>query len=369
MDEFFMREALNLARNGLGRTSPNPAVGALIVKEGRVIGRGYHRKAGTPHAEILALREAGKEAEGATLYVNLEPCSHYGRTPPCSEAIIKAGIKRVVAAMVDPNPKVAGRGLAHLKAAGIKVKVGVLEEEARKLNEFFIKHITTGFPFVTLKGAMTLDGKIATVTGDSRWVTGPLAREYVHQLRDQYDAIMVGVGTVLADDPLLTTRLPEGQGRDPVRVIVDSRLRIPLEAKVVNISEKSSAPTIVATTNLADPERKKVLEDKGVEVLTVNHKDSRVDLNHLMMLLGQRGIISVLLEGGAQLNASAIEAGIVDKILMFIAPKIIGGSLAPGPVGGRGIEKMQEALLLHEVEVTTIGADVLISAYIRKGED
>ncbi|HEX3032920.1 MAG TPA: bifunctional diaminohydroxyphosphoribosylaminopyrimidine deaminase/5-amino-6-(5-phosphoribosylamino)uracil reductase RibD [Bacillota bacterium] len=365
-DNRYMRLALQLAAMGRGRTSPNPMVGAVVVKDNQIIGEGYHQKAGTPHAEVHALKAAGKEAKGATIYVTLEPCSHHGRTPPCADAIIKAGITKVVAAMTDPNPMVAGRGLKKLEQAGIEVVCGVLEKEARRLNEVFLKYIVTRRPFVLMKAAMTLDGKIATHNGDSRWVTGESARTYVHQLRDEYDAILVGIGTVLSDNPALTTRLVDRSGHDPVRIIVDSEGRLPLEAQVLTV--KSDSPTVVAVTSRAQAEKLQLLEAAGAKILIVNQRpDGRVDLAHLMELLGQRNISSVLIEGGAQINAAALEAGIVDKVAMFIAPKIIGGENAPGPVGGSGISRMHDALPLEDVRIQHFGRDIMIEGNITEG--
>ncbi|MCL6635390.1 MAG: bifunctional diaminohydroxyphosphoribosylaminopyrimidine deaminase/5-amino-6-(5-phosphoribosylamino)uracil reductase RibD, partial [Peptococcaceae bacterium] len=335
MDRHYMRMALELAGRARGRTSPNPMVGAVVVKDGKVVGSGYHLRAGTPHAEVHALNEAGEKARGATLYVTLEPCCHYGRTGPCSEAVIGAGIARVVVAMTDPNPKVAGGGIKRLREAGIEVTLGVLEEEARELNEVFIKYITTGRPFVVAKAAMSLDGKIATRSGRSKWITGPEARAYGHQLRDWYDAIMVGIGTVLADDPSLTARLPGGKGRDPVRVILDSRARIPLNAGV--LTRRSGAPTIIAATAAAPQAKLAALRRAGARVLVVND-GPRVDLAGLMKLLAEQEITSVLIEGGSGVHGSALAAGIVDKVAWFIAPRIIGGREAPGPVGGEGVD-------------------------------
>lgn len=360
----YMRRALELARLGLGRTSPNPAVGAVIVRDGRVVGEGYHQKAGTPHAEIHALRAAGEAARGATLYVTLEPCCHYGRTPPCTEAIKGAGIRRVVAAMADPNPKVAGGGFQDLRRAGIEVETGLLEDEARRLNEAFIKYITTGRPWVTMKVAMTLDGKIATRTGASRWITGPESRLKAHELRDTHDAVLVGIGTVLADDPALTTRLPGNRGRDPVRVILDSRLRIPLTAKVLHLP--SSAPTLVATTAAAPAEVRERLQAMGVEVLIFPEEDGRVAWEPLLAELAGRQLTSILVEGGAGVNASALACGVVDKVVTFIAPKIFGGLAAPGPVGGEGVATPGEAWQLEGMEATPCGDDVMLSAYLVK---
>lgn len=361
-DRSYMARALELARRGLGRTSPNPVVGAVIVKNGEIIGEGYHRRAGTPHAEIHALNEAGDCARGATLYVTLEPCTHFGRTPPCTEAIINAGVKRVVAAVVDPNPLMAGKGLARLQSAGIEVATGLLADEARQLNEVFFKWVTTGRPFVLVKTAMTLDGKIATSSGDSHWVTGPEARQYVHRLRDQYDAVLVGIGTALADDPRLTTRLPGGNGRDPVRVIVDSRLRLPVTARVLRL--ESQAPTLIACTQRADPEKRAALEETGAQVLVgPEQEDGRVDLEWLLGELAGRGITSIMSEGGAQINGALFARGLVDKVMFFLAPKVIGGTAAPGPIGGRGCDRMAEAVTLERVTVMAVGGDFLVTGY------
>jgi len=363
-DQEFMRRALELAALGRGKTSPNPLVGAVVVKDGVIVGEGYHKKAGTPHAEVIALQEAGARAKGADLYVNLEPCCHYGRTPPCTKAIIEAGVKRVVVACEDPNPLVAGKGIEILRQAGIAVEVGVLEEEARRLNEVFFKFITTRRPFVTLKVAMSLDGKIATFTGDSKWITGEQARRYAHQMRAEHDAVMVGIGTVLADDPLLTVRLP-GESKQPWRVIVDSRLRIPLESRIALTSDKF--PTIVATVqHQGSRERKKLLEERGIEVWELPADHGRVDLDALLEELGRKEITSVLLEGGAMLNASALEAGVVDKFVIFVAPKIIGGSRAPGPIGGPGVERIEDAWLVSDLEFSRVGEDLMITCYPRK---
>lgn len=362
MDKHYMQMALNLAAKARGRTSPNPMVGAVVVKEGKVIGRGYHRQAGTPHAEVIALNEAGVEARGATLYVTMEPCCHYGRTGPCTEAVIKAGIARVVVAMEDPNPLVAGRGIKRIKEAGVEVTLGVMEDEARELNEVFVKYIVTGKPFVVAKVAMSLDGKIAARTGRSKWITSPEARNYGQQMRDWYDAIMVGIGTVLADDPFLTTRLPDGKGRDPVRVILDSRARIPLTARVLNL--QSDAPTIIAVTAAAPPARVEALRRTGAEVMVVND-GPQVDICKLVKLLGEKEITSVLIEGGSAVHASAFNAGIVDKAAWFIAPKIIGGREAPGPVGGTGADDPSEAIELEMVKVRRLGTDILIEGYVK----
>ncbi|MCL6638871.1 MAG: bifunctional diaminohydroxyphosphoribosylaminopyrimidine deaminase/5-amino-6-(5-phosphoribosylamino)uracil reductase RibD [Firmicutes bacterium] len=362
-DEYYMKMALDLAARARGRTSPNPMVGAVVVKDGVVIGKGCHLRAGTPHAEIHALREAGEDAAGATLYVTLEPCCHHGRTGPCSEAVIEARVARVVVAMTDPNPKVCGGGIRRLKEAGIEVAVGVLEEEAAALNEAFIKYITARLPFVLAKAAMSLDGKIATSTGRSRWITGPESRAYAHQLRDWYDAILVGRGTVLADDPSLTARLPGGGGRDPVRVILDSRARVPLSANVFN--RHSRAPAVVAVTSLAPAGRIAALEQAGAKVVVAGEGPA-VDLPDLLKKLAEMEITSVLIEGGAAVHASAFEAGVVDKVAWFVAPKIIGGAAAPGPVGGRGVDDPSLAVPLDRMKIRRLGGDFCLEGYVRR---
>lgn len=361
IDRHYMQMALELAARARGRTSPNPMVGAVVVKDGQVIGQGYHAWAGEPHAEVLALRAAGEAARGATLYVNLEPCCHYGRTGPCTDLVISAGIKRAVVAMEDPNPVVAGRGIKCLRSAGLTVTVGVLAAEAARLNEVFIKYITTKMPFVVAKVAMSLDGKIATRSGKSRWITGPAARFYGHQLRDWYDAVMVGVGTVLADDPSLTTRLPGTSGRDPVRIVLDSAARTPPGARV--LARHPAARTVIATTTGASSERLAALQQAGAHVLVAGD-GPRVDLVELMKELGRQEITSVLIEGGAEVHGSALAAGIVDKVAWFIAPCIIGGRAAPGPVGGAGVEEPDQAVLLEQVAVNRFGSDICIEGYI-----
>ncbi|MGB9791161.1 MAG: bifunctional diaminohydroxyphosphoribosylaminopyrimidine deaminase/5-amino-6-(5-phosphoribosylamino)uracil reductase RibD [Thermacetogeniaceae bacterium] len=363
-DEKYMERALELAALGRGKTSPNPMVGAVVVLNGRVVGEGYHQKAGTPHAEIHALRQAGERAKNALLYVTLEPCCHYGRTPPCTEAIIRAGVKRVVVAVEDPNPLVAGKGIQALRDAGIEVEVGVLEEKARRLNEAFFKYMQERRPFVTVKAAMSLDGKIATSTGDSKWITGTEAREFVHRLRAESDAIMVGIGTVLADDPLLTVRLA-GEDKKPLRVIVDSNLRIPVHSQIVRTAQ--DVPTVVASVEgKCDEAKKKELENAGVEVWELPEDNGRVELYSLLEELAKREVLSVLLEGGATLNASALAAGIVDKVIFFYAPKIIGGGDAPGPFGGRGIDAVNKAIRVEELRWEKIGEDLMVVGYPAK---
>ncbi len=362
-DAEYMKVALELAAKAMGRTSPNPLVGALVVKEDEIMGRGYHKRAGELHAEPFALAEAGEASRGATLYVSLEPCSHQGRTPPCVDSIIAAGIKKVVAAMEDPNPRVAGRGIKKLKDAGIEVKVGILEDEAKKLNESFIKFITTGRPFVAVKSASSLDGKIATQTGHSRWITGEKSREWVHHLRDRHDAILTGIGTVLKDDPLLTTRLPEG-GRDPLRVVVDSYARISLDAAILNV--KSAAKTLVAVTKKAPKSRVLALQEKGVEVLILPQGEGGVDLRALMQELGAREVTSLMVEAGGSINYSLLAAGLVDKVYCFLAPVIIGGREAPTSFAGDGVKEMAQAWQVEDIELAVYGTDMLFTGYIRK---
>lgn len=364
MDLKYMKRALELAKKGEGYTSPNPLVGAVIVKDGKIIGEGYHEKYGSYHAEVNAFLNAKEDVKGATMYVTLEPCSHYGKTPPCANKIVEKGIKKVVIAHKDPNDKVAGRGINILKENGIEVVTGVLEEESRKLNEIFLKYITTKLPFSILKTAMTLDGKIASRTGDSKWITNEESRNYVHKLRQKLSAIMVGIGTIIADDPYLTTRLEGVPSRDPIRIVVDTKARIPLEANVLNLN--SNARTIVAVTELAPAEKLQKIKDKGGEVIITPLKNNKVDLNYLMKALGEKGIDSILIEGGSELNFSAIEAGIVDKVNAFIAHKIIGGNMAKTPIGGQGIELMKNALILNNIDIQRFGDDLMIEGYIRK---
>jgi diaminohydroxyphosphoribosylaminopyrimidine deaminase / 5-amino-6-(5-phosphoribosylamino)uracil reductase len=366
MDTRFMEQALDLAARGAGCVSPNPMVGALVVKDGQVVGRGFHEVLGEAHAEVNALDDAGEAARGATLYVTLEPCNHFGRTPPCTERILAAGVKRVVVAMTDPNPHVAGGGNERLRAAGIEVTCGVCEAGAEKLNESFIKYVQTGRPFVTLKSAMTLDGRIATRTGDARWVTGPASRQFVHELRHGVDAIMVGIGTVLADDPSLTTRMEGRTGRDPVRIILDSRLSIPLEARLLRL--KSDSDTILVTGPSA-PEGKaaRLMEREGIQVLRTPLGEGGIDLAALMDRLGGMRITSLLLEGGSRVSASALKAGIIDKVMFFYAPKILGGDDGVPCCRGAGPEKMADCRSLSDVKVRRFGEDVMIEGYLREG--
>jgi diaminohydroxyphosphoribosylaminopyrimidine deaminase/5-amino-6-(5-phosphoribosylamino)uracil reductase len=334
-------------------------VGAVVVRDGQIVGKGYHPYAGAPHAEVFALRDAGDLARGACLYVTLEPCCHHGKTPPCADVVIESGVSEVVAAMVDPNPLVSGKGLAKIEAAGIKTTVGVLEEEARKLNESFIKHVTTGLPFITLKMAMTLDGKIATRTGDSKWITGKSARRYVHRLRRSSDAVLVGIGTVLADDPELTVRLCRPGKKCPARVVVDAFARTPVDAKIFS----SDGQVILAVTNSARDDKILELEKAGAVVLRIDGRGGFVNLRDLALKLGEMGVQSILIEGGGELAAGALESKVVDKVLTFIAPKIAGGKSAKTPVEGNGAELMSEAISLKDVRIRRFGQDIAVEGY------
>lgn len=359
-----MQRVLDLARRAKGRTSPNPLVGAVVVKDEKVIGEGYHQKAGTPHAEVHALNAAGEAANGATLYTNLEPCCHWGRTPPCTEALIQAGIAQVYVAEVDPNPSVAGKGIQQLQNAGINVHVGVCRQEASDLNEVHRKYIQTGKPFVILKTAMSLDGKIATVSGESQWITSEASRQRGHEVRDTVDAILVGRGTVGRDNPSLTTRLQNREGQDAIRIVLDSYGRTRTDARIFN--PDSEAGVIVAVTSDAPSENIDALGKAGAEVITVPAADGKqVCFKRLMEILGKREITSVLVEGGSEINASALAAGIVDKVMCFIAPKLIGGQNAAGPIGGVGIRSLSDVRHLRRVSITSIPEhDFLIEGYL-----
>lgn len=366
VDMHYMQQALALARGGTGYVSPNPLVGCVVVNDGMVVGQGYHQYFGGPHAEVYALQDAGKRAQGATLYVTLEPCCHTGKTPPCVDAILQSGIQRVVMALRDPNPKVDGGGIARLQAAGITVTQDICTAEARKLNETFLKYITTGLPFVTLKSAITLDGKIATRTGASRWITGTMAREEVHRLRHAYDAIMVGIGTVLQDDPQLTTRLPDQQGVNPLRIVVDSTLRLPRKARVTEVA--ADCRTLIATTNRAAMATQEILQARGVEIVRLPaYDDGRVDLEALLSYLGGRGVASILVEGGAYLAATLLQRRLLDKLLVFIAPKVMGGDgisfIAPW-----GVETMEQVICLQQMTGRKVGEDFLLEAYLAQEE-
>lgn len=367
-----MNLALRLAQRARGRTSPNPAVGAVIVKNNRIVGRGYHRRAGLPHAEVEALRRAGWRARGSTLYVTLEPCNHTGRTPPCCDAILASGVARVVAATRDPNPLTDGRGLARLRRAGLQVRTGVLARAAQQINEPFFTSMRTRMPLVIAKAGQSLDGKIATSRGASRWITSAASRRQSHRLRAQVDAVLVGITTVLRDDPLLTARPPRsssGSGRGgtaprrdrPVKVIVDSRLRLLPTARC--LSSRSPAPTLIATTVRTSP-RVAPLERRGAELLRFRPEQGRVPLRRLCQELARRGMHSVLIEGGGEVLASAFAERIVDRIAWFVAPMLIGGRHAPGALGGQGIARLADAVRLRAMRVRRLGPDVWIEARV-----
>ena len=361
-DEEYMRLAMQLAGNAIGRTSPNPLVGAVIVKDNRVVGCGWHRKAGTPHAEVHALNQAGELAQGADVYVTLEPCAHYGKTPPCSKALVEAKVKNVYGGLLDVNPKVAGKGFKILEDAGIHVEYGFLQDELRKQNEVFFKWIEHKKPFIVLKAAMTLDGKIATATGQSKWITNETSRAYGYKLRDIYDGIMVGINTVIEDNPMLTARVDGG--KNPIRIVVDSSLKIDINANVV---QDKSAKTIVATTDKADKDKILKLQAQDVDVIVVDKDENdKVDIEKLLDILGQQNICSILVEGGATLSGSFVAKKLVDKVYFFIAPKIVGGKEAKTPVAGTGILNLQEALALKDIQIEKLEEDILIIGRVDK---
>jgi diaminohydroxyphosphoribosylaminopyrimidine deaminase / 5-amino-6-(5-phosphoribosylamino)uracil reductase len=359
-----MRLALQLGRRGLGRTSPNPPVGAVVVKNGAVVGRGYHQRAGLPHGEAEALLDAGTRARGATLYVTLEPCAHHGRTPPCTEAVIAAGVRRVVIGARDPNPSVPGNGIARLRAAGIAVSSGVLQPECEELIAAFRKHVTTGLPLVTLKLAATLDGRIATATGESRWITGAASRRFVHRLRAEHDAVMVGVDTVIHDDPELTCRLRGG--RNPLRVILDTRLRLPLRARV--LTNTTSAATLLIAGREVSKAKIRAVEAHGAAVLQLPTTRGRVSMPHVMRALGKRNVMSVLIEGGATVAAAAITARMVNRLLIFYAPKLIGCDGRP-MLGGLGVRRLQQAPRLGRLRVKRFARDLLVATEVLTTND
>ena len=361
-DEKYMRLAMQLAGNAIGRTSPNPLVGAVIVKDNRVVGCGWHRKAGTPHAEVHALNQAGELAQGADVYVTLEPCAHYGKTPPCAKALVEAKVKNVYGGLLDVNPKVAGKGFKILENAGIHVEYGFLQDELRKQNEVFFKWIEHKKPFIVLKAAMTLDGKIATATGQSKWITNETSRAYGYKLRDIYDGIMVGINTVIEDNPMLTVRVDGG--KNPIRIVVDSSLKIDINANVV---QDKSAKTIIATTDKANKDKILKLQAQDVDVIVVDKDENdKVDIEKLLDILGQQNICSILVEGGATLSGSFVAKKLVDKVYFFIAPKIIGGKEAKTPVAGTGILNLQEALALKDIQIEKLEEDVLIIGRVDK---
>lgn len=359
-----MKMALSLAKKGRGMVSPNPLVGAVVVRQGQVIAAGYHSYFGGPHAEVEALTRAGEKARGATLYLNLEPCHHYGKTPPCTQRILSSGISRVVVGRVDPNPQVSGKGIDFLRESGVQVDVGLLEEACARLNESFVKYIAQGIPFTILKLAATLDGKIATRTGQSKWITSAKSRALAHQLRAEVDAIMVGAGTVIADDPLLTYRGRKKRRRPLLRIVADSSLKIPLTARV--LKPVPGADTLVVTTETSAKEKRELIEKASAKVLVVRAENDLVCLKSLMEELGKRECASLLIEGGSRLAASAIKEGVVDKVLIFYSPKILAGSDGLSMFSGQGAGRLEEALALCSVRLKKLGEDFLVEGYLKK---
>ena len=358
--EYFMSRAIELAVKAKGKTSPNPIVGAVVVKNGRIIAEGYHEQAGLAHAEVVALGKAGAKAKGATLYVTLEPCVHYGRTPPCTDMILRSGIKEVIVGMQDPNPLNSGKGIDLLRQNHIKVQVGFCEDQLRQINESFIKYITKRIPFVTVKVAQSLDGKIATRTGDSKWITSDESRGYAHRIRSQFDAIMVGVNTVRKDDPRLDSWFSK---KHPIKIIVDSQLSISQDANL--FSGKSQV--IVVTLNVRpgqETENRKLLAAKA-KILEVKEKDGQINLNDMMKKLARMDITSILVEGGGTLVGSLFDGALVDRVLFFVSPKIVGGKEAVSSVMGRGVERMDKAIKLKKIKLRRFGEDMLVEAYIR----
>lgn len=358
-DEYFMQKALDLARKGIGKTSPNPLVGCVIVKQNKIVGKGYHKMAGGPHAEINALEDAREQSKGATLYVNLEPCNHYGRRPPCTEKIIKAGISQVIIGMQDPNPLVSGKGIFRLRQAGIDVKVGVLEKQAKQLNEVFIKYITKNTPFVIAKIAQSIDGKIALSSGKSKWITGRRSREEGHKLRHVCDGIAVGIKTVLADDPRLTCRLKNG--KNPIKIVVDSKAKLPLESRLLE-----SGKVILATTENADIHKIESLHKIGVDTIKTSGKN-KVNLTELLLKLGKMNITSVLIEGGAKLLTSFLREDLIDKLVVFLSPKIIGGD-GINAIDDLGIEQIKDIYSMKITNIQKLEQDIKMELYPRKGE-
>lgn len=367
----YMARALRLAERGLGKTSPNPTVGALVVSQGRVVGEGYHHAAGRPHAEVLALRQAGRRARGATLYVTLEPCSHLNkRTPPCVPAILQAGIRHVVVAMIDPNPAVRGKGVRELRRAGVSVTTGIGQSEAERLNRAYRHWVTTKRPYVILKAGMTVDGKIAAGSGKLRWITGPRARREAHQLRARVDAVLVGIGTVLKDDPQLTarqgSRLSRLAARQPLRIVVDSRLRIDPKARI--LKQQAQAPTLIATTAAAPRARRAALERIGIEVLPLPSADGRVDIRALVRRLGARGVTSLLVEGGGEINDAFLTARQVNEVRLYVAPLLLGGASAISLIGGPRRRRLAQAWPLHDMQTRWIGPDLVVEGRLGRSD-
>ena len=360
MDEFYMKRALELAVKGIGMVNPNPMVGAVIVKDNKVIGEGFHEKYGHAHAERNAVKNAVEDIEGATVYVTLEPCAHYGKTPPCVDLLIEKKVRKVVIGMLDPNPLVAGKSIKKLKENNIEVKVGVKEKECRKLNEVFIKYITTKKPFVIMKAGISIDGKIATSGGESKWITSERSRLHSHELRNRMSGIMVGINTVLSDDPSLTYR-GEHKGKDPLRIIIDSTLKVPFESKVIKYNNNN---TIVACVENTDLIKKEKLEKMGVKIIETKSKKGKVDLQEVVEKLGKEKIDSILLEGGGTLNFSALKEGIVDKVRFYIAPKIIGGENSKNSVSGQGFYNLDDCVNLKDMSYEQMGNEMVVEGYI-----
>lgn len=360
MDEFYMKRALELAVKGIGMVNPNPMVGAVIVKDNKVIGEGFHEKYGHAHAERNAVKNAVEDIEGATVYVTLEPCAHYGKTPPCVDLLIEKKVRKVVIGMLDPNPLVVGKSIKKLKENNIEVKVGVKEKECRKLNEVFIKYITTKKPFVIMKAGISIDGKIATSSGESKWITSERSRLHSHELRNRMSGIMVGINTVLSDDPSLTYR-GEHKGKDPLRIIIDSTLKVPFESKVIKYNNNN---TIVACVENTDLIKKEKLEKMGVKIIETKSKKGKVDLQEVVEKLGKEKIDSILLEGGGTLNFSALKEGIVDKVRFYIAPKIIGGENSKNSVSGQGFYNLDDCVNLKDMSYEQMGNEIVVEGYI-----
>lgn len=360
MDEFYMKRALELAVKGIGMVNPNPMVGAVIVKDNKIIGEGFHEKYGYAHAERNAVKNAVEDIEGATVYVTLEPCAHYGKTPPCVDLLIEKKVRKVVIGMLDPNPLVAGKSIKKLKENNIEVKVGVKEKECRKLNEVFIKYITTKKPFVIMKSGISIDGKIATSSGESKWITSEISRLHSHELRNRMSGIMVGINTVLSDDPSLTYR-GEHKGKDPLRIIIDSTLKVPFESKVIKYNNNN---TIVACVENTDLIKKEKLEKMGVKIIETKSKKGKVDLQEVVEKLGKEKIDSILLEGGGTLNFSALKEGIVDKVRFYIAPKIIGGENSKNSVSGQGFYNLDDCVNLKDMSYEQMGNEIVVEGYI-----
>lgn len=362
MDEFYMRRALELAEKGIGKVNPNPLVGAVIVKHNKIIGEGYHERYGEAHAERNAVKNATEDVAGSTIYVTLEPCAHYGKTPPCVDLIIEKKFKKVVIGMTDPNPLVAGKSIDKLRRNCIEVVTGVLEDECRKMNEVFVKYITSKIPFVILKAGISLDGKIATCTGQSKWITSSEARMHAHSLRNKMKGIMVGANTVISDNPELTYR-GSGDGRNPVRIVVDSNLRVPMDSEII---KNNNGNTIAACVKGADESKKQLLLQAGVRIIETDSKNGRVDLSQLMTKLGQENIDSILIEGGGTLNFAALNEGIVDKVRFYIAPKIIGGQKSRNSIGGDGFQTLDDCVNLENMSYEKLGDELIVEGYISK---